>query len=247
MSGVKHHFIDFLSVKEDFSSGKFELAVLQRLPEIFDKNKIVIMTGGSGLYIRAVCEGMNDIPHVDPQFREDLYEELDRHGLDALLQELKVKDQEYYDSVDKNNPQRIIRALEICRGTGNPYSSFRQDHKSTRDFKIIKLGLDRARDDLFKRIDKRVDQMIAQGLIEEVKSNYQYRDLNALKTVGYKEVFDYLEGKYDFKETVRLLKRNSRRYAKRQLTWFKKDPDFEWFHPENFENILMHIQQRIGP
>jgi len=246
MCGVNHHFIDFLSVKEDFSSGKFELEVLQLLPGIFDTNNRVIMTGGSGLYIQAVCDGMNDIPQVDPQFREDLYEELDRHGLDALLQELKVKDPGYYLSVDKNNPQRIIRALEICRGTGNPYSSFRQDHKSKRDFEIIKIGLDRAREDLFKRIDIRMDQMIARGLIEEAKINYQYRHLNALKTVGYKEVFDYLEGKYDFEETVRLLKRNSRRYAKRQLTWFKKDPEFEWFHPENFKSILMYIQQRIG-
>ncbi len=246
MSGVKHHFIDFLSVKEDFSSGKFELSVLQVLPGIFNKTNKVIMTGGSGLYIQAVCDGMNDIPQVDPQFREDLYEELDHHGLDALVQELKVKDPEYYVSVDKNNPQRIIRALEICRGTGNPYSSFRRDHKSKRDFEIIKIGLDRPRDDLFKRIDKRMDQMIARGLIEEVKRNYPYRHLNALKTVGYKEVFDYLEGKYDLEETVRLLKRNSRRYAKRQLTWFKKDPDFEWFHPENFKSILAYIQSRIG-
>jgi tRNA dimethylallyltransferase len=245
MSGVTHHFIDFMSVQEEFSAGKFELAVMDLLPKIFYKTNRVIMTGGSGLYIQAVCEGMNDIPDVDPTFRKDLYKELDQHGLETLVEELKVKDPDYYHAVDINNPQRVIRALEICRGSGRPYSSFRQDQKNRRDFQIVKIGLDREREDLFRRIDERIEKMIERGLFDEARRNYPFRHLNALKTVGYKEIFEYIDGKYDYNEAVRLLKRNSRRYAKRQLTWFRKDPEFEWLHPEDLKSILTIIRQRI--
>lgn len=245
MSGVTHHFIDFMSVQDEFSAGKFELAVMDLLPKIFYKTNRVIMTGGSGLYIQAVCEGMNDIPDVDPTFRKDLYKELDQHGLETLVEELKVKDPDYYHAVDINNPQRVIRALEICRGSGRPYSSFRQDQKNRRDFQIVKIGLDRKREDLFRRIDERIEKMIERGLFDEARRNYPFRHLNALKTVGYKEIFEYIDGKYDYNEAVRLLKRNSRRYAKRQLTWFKKDPEFEWLHPEDLKSILTIIRQRI--
>lgn len=246
MDGVVHHFIDFISIEEEFSSGKFELAALEVLSKILKKRDYALMTGGSGLYIQAVCAGMNDIPKVDARFREELYGELDQHGLALLAEELRVKDPEYYNQVDKSNPQRIIRALEICRGTGQPYSSFRHDKKSTRDFEVIKIGLERDRDELFARINLRMDQMIEAGLFEEANKYYQQRHLNALKTVGYKEIFEYLDGTYSKEEAVRLLKRNSRRYAKRQLTWFKKDQEFTWFHPEEMGKILAHIHKQLG-
>ncbi len=246
MKGVPHHFMDFISIEEEFSAGKFELATLQLLPELYKKTNLALMTGGSGLYIQAVCNGMNDIPDVDIRFRKELYEELEIHGLQPLLEELSVKDPKYFGVVDHKNPQRIIRALEVCRGTGQPYSSFRTDQKSDRDFKVIKIGLDRPREELFARIDRRVDAMIAAGLIGEVHRFQDKRNFNALKTVGYKEVFGYLDGEYDETEAVRLLKRNTRRYAKRQLTWFKKDLGFKWFHPDDFHGILVHMRSEIG-
>lgn len=242
MKGVKHHFIDFISIKEEFSAGKFEIATLELLPKVFKKNQRVIITGGSGLYIQAVCQGMNDIPLIDMKFREELYEELAAHGLDPLLEELNIKDPLYYEKVDKNNPQRIIRALEVCRGTGEPYSHFRTDVKMERNFHQIKIGLNREREELFDRINLRVDQMIADGLVDEVKGLLDYRSVNALKTVGYKEIFAYLDGDYDLKEAIRLLKRNTRRYAKRQLTWFKKDEEYAWFHPDEFYELLNFIE-----
>ena len=246
MKGVKHHFIDFLPLREEFSAGKFELAVLDLLHEIFAKNDRCIMAGGSGLYIKAVCEGMNDIPAVEKSFRETLYKELEVHGLQTLAEELKTRDPVYYEKVDKKNTQRVIRALEVCRATGMPYSSFRGDEKVPRPFNIIKIGLERDRDALFQRINNRMDQMIEKGLFEEAAKLYDRRHLNALKTVGYKEIFDYLDGKYDRDEAIRLLKRNSRRYAKRQMTWFKKDREFTWFHADDFKGILDFIHQKMA-
>lgn len=246
MKGVPHHFVDFISIEKDFSAGKFELATLDLLPQVFKKTNRVIMTGGSGLYIQAVCQGMNDIPDVNLSFREELYKELDFHGLLPLLEELKVKDPEYYSTVDRSNPQRIVRALEVCRGAGQPYSSFRTDKNIQRDFKLIKIGLNKEREELFSRIDQRMDEMIEGGLFEEAEKFYKSRHLNALKTVGYKEIFGYLDGEYDKTEAIRLLKRNTRRYAKRQLTWFKKEDDFTWFHPDDFDEILTYIYTKIS-
>jgi tRNA dimethylallyltransferase len=246
MSGVKHHFIDFLPIQEEFSAGKFEMAVLALLDKIFNKNNRVIMTGGSGLYIQAVCEGMNEIPHVDSLIRKSLYQELESHGLAPLVEELKVKDPVYFEQVDIRNTQRIIRALEICRGTGNPYSSFRTDQKTSRDFEMIKIGLERSREEIFGRIDNRMDEMIKNGLFEEAERFYSTKHLNALKTVGYREIFGYLDGAYDKNEAIRLLKRNSRRYAKRQLTWFKKDAEFNWFHPDDFDLIIHYITEKLS-
>ena len=246
MKGVPHHFIDFISIDQEFSAGKFELATLALLPELFKKTNRALMTGGSGLYIQAVCQGMNDIPDVDMSFREELYKELAIHGLLPLLEELRIKDPEYYSIVDQGNPQRIIRALEVCRGAGQPYSSFRTDKNTKRDFKVIKIGLNRKREELFSRIDQRMDQMIKDGLFEEAQKFSKKRHLNALKTVGYKEIFGYLDGEYDKPEAIRLLKRNSRRYAKRQLTWFKKEKDFNWFHPDDFGGILTYIYTEIS-
>ncbi|MCK5703436.1 MAG: tRNA (adenosine(37)-N6)-dimethylallyltransferase MiaA [Cyclobacteriaceae bacterium] len=245
LKAVPHHFVDFISINQEFSAGKFEMAVLTLLTGLFKKTNRVLMTGGSGLYIQAVCQGMNDIPDLDMNFREELYEELENHGLQVLLEELSIKDPEYFNSVVQSNPQRIIRALEVCRGTGQPYSSFRTDQKVERDFEIIKIGLNRDRQELFSRIDQRMDEMIDAGLFEEAQKFYNERHLNALKTVGYKEIFGYMDRKYNKTEAIRLLKRNSRRYAKRQLTWFKKDPEFIWFHPDNFDEILNYINKKI--
>ncbi len=245
MQHIPHHFVNFLTIDQEFSAGKFELAVLDLLHELFNKNHIVLLTGGSGLYIQAVCQGMNEIPDVDIKFREELYQELADHGLNPLLQELRVKDPDYYEIVDRSNPQRIIRALEVCRGSGKPYSTYRTDMESDRDFSVIKIGLNRDRDQLFDRINRRIDRMIENGLFDEAERFYEFRNFNALKTVGYKEIFDFMGGKYDKEEAIRLLKRNSRRYAKRQLTWFKKDKEFVWFHPDEKDNIFSHIQNMI--
>lgn len=246
MEGVKHHFVDCISIQQEFSAGRFEVAVLELLEDLFKKTSCVIMAGGSGLYIQAVCQGMNDTPVIETGIREQLYQELAVHGLPVLLEELKVKDPEYYKFVDRHNPQRIIRALEICRGSGMPYSSFRTDQAAVRDFEIIKIALNRDRDELFRRIDERMDEMLKKGLFEEAKSLYPMRHLNALKTVGYTEIFDFLDGAYDEAEMVRLLKRNTRKYAKRQMTWFSKDPEYVWFHPEDREKILKYIQDKMN-
>lgn len=246
MEGVKHHFVDCISIQQEFSAGRFEVAVLELLEDLFKKTSCVIMAGGSGLYIQAVCQGMNDTPVIETGIREQLYQELAVHGLPVLLEELKVKDSEYYKFVDRHNPQRIIRALEICRGSGMPYSSFRTDQAAVRDFEIIKIALNRDRDELFRRIDERMDEMLKKGLFEEAKSLYPMRHLNALKTVGYTEIFDFLDGAYDEAEMVRLLKRNTRKYAKRQMTWFSKDPEYVWFHPEDQEKILQYIQDKMN-
>ena len=245
LNAAKHHFIDILPIDEEFSAGKFEVATLELLEKLFAKSDAVLMTGGSGLYIQAVCKGMNEIPDVDLRFREELYKELDLHGLDPLVEELRLKDPAYWQIVDRNNPQRIIRALEVCRASGLPYSDFRTDAYNERDFAVIKIGLERERVELFERINQRVDQMMETGLIEETKQFYEKRHLNALKTVGYKEIFGYLDSEYDLVEAIRLLKRNTRRYAKRQLTWFKKDPDFNWFHPDDIDRILTHIKDKM--
>lgn len=245
MKGIPHHFIDFISIDQEFSAGKFESATLALLPELFKKTNLVLMTGGSGLYIQAVCQGMNDVPEVDLSFRKELYKELEIHGLKLLLEELKVKDPEYFNSVDHSNPQRVVRALEVCRGIGKPYSSFRSDHKTKRNFELIKIGVNRDRKELFARIDQRMDEMVEAGLFEEASKFYEKRHVNALKTVGYKEVFGYMDGTYDKTEAIRLLKRNTRRYAKRQLTWFNKDPEFTWFHPEDYDDILTYIKRKL--
>jgi len=238
---VRHHFVDFLDVGVLFSAGKFEIAVLQLLQELYRKGDLALMVGGSGLYIRAVCEGMNDMPDVPLAYREALYMEYNTGGLAPLAEELKVKDPVYASIVDLNNQQRVIRALEVCRATGRPYSDFRSDTQMQRPFNCLKIGLERPKEELVERIDRRMDAMIGAGLFEEAAALYDKRHFNALKTVGYREIFGYMDGRYDRAEAVRLLKRNSWRYAKRQLTWFKKDADMVWFHPEDQNGIMEYI------
>ena len=235
---VKHHFIRFISVQDYYSSSLFERDVLNILPQLFEKNKVTIMSGGSGMYIDAVCSGIDDIPDIDPAVREKYQKRYSEEGIGELRMALKLLDPEHYANVDLKNYKRIIRALEICESTGRPYSSFLKKQKRIREFGIIKIGLMRPRDELYTRINKRVDEMIETGLEEEVNSLYNFRNLNALKCVGYREFFDVIDGKITRDKAIELIKRNSRRYAKRQLTWWAKDKDIRWFQPERMEEII---------
>ncbi|MCC9165767.1 tRNA (adenosine(37)-N6)-dimethylallyltransferase MiaA [Pontibacter harenae] len=244
--GVRHFFVDSHSIAEEYSAGAYEQDVLNLLEQQFQEKDAVIMTGGSGLYIRAVCEGMDEMPETDPAIRESLVTSYEKDGLAPLLTQLQELDPAYYAQVDQANPQRVIRALEVSLSSGQPYSSFRKSAQQERPFDIIKIGLNRDRQELYDRIDKRMDQMLDQGLLQEAKDLYPYRDKNALQTVGYKEIYDFLDGKYDWEEAVRLLKRNSRRYAKRQLTWFHKYPDYTWFHPNQWQEIVQFINGKIS-
>ncbi|MDX1629280.1 MAG: tRNA (adenosine(37)-N6)-dimethylallyltransferase MiaA, partial [Fulvivirga sp.] len=240
---VKHHFIDSNSIQEDISAGKYEKMALEKLKELFQQYDHLILTGGSGLYINAVTEGLAEIPKTDPGLRNTLNKKLKNEGIETLRQELLLLDPVYYNQVDLQNPQRIIRALEVCLSTGKPFSSFRRKKHKPRFFKTIKIGLNRPRQALYARINERMEKMIEQGLFEEAQKLYSYKDHNALQTVGYKEIFDYMDGKYDRKEAVRLLKRNTRRYAKRQLTWFGKDEEISWFEPDEIERIIKFIEK----
>ena len=228
LSKVQHHFINNLSISSDFNVMQFEKEALQVIDTLHKTNDYVVMVGGSGLFYKAICEGFDEIPKVDTKYRDILNQELLDFGIEKLQNELKEKDEEFYNQMDINNSQRLIRALEICRGTGKPYSSYRLGIKKKRPFEIVKIGLEMERVTLFDRIDLRMDQMLEKGLLAEVKSLEKYKSKNALQTVGYKEIFDFLDNIYDWNEAVRLLKRNSRRYAKRQMTWFKKDKEISW-------------------
>lgn len=246
LTEVRHHFINSHSIHEAYDVGRFEADALALLEALFAQHELVIMTGGSGLYIDAVCKGFDAMPAVDKSIRAALNDRYEKQGLSALQQQLKELDPDYYQAVDLNNPQRLIRALEVCIGSGKPYSSFRQKQTSPRPFQTLKIALRRDREELYTRIDQRMDQMIAEGLFEEAATLYPYRHHNALQTVGYKEIFGYMEGEYDKAEAIRLLKRNSRRYAKRQMTWFRKDEDYHWFHPSQTEEIIAFISKTIN-
>ncbi|GAB3204248.1 tRNA dimethylallyltransferase [Pontibacter aydingkolensis] len=245
--GIKHYFVGSHSISEEYNAGAFEADVLQLLAKLFNEKDVVLMTGGSGLYVRAVLEGMDEMPETDQRIREELSGQLEREGIAPLLEQLEKLDPVYFAQVDKANTQRVVRALEVCLSSGQPYSSFRKSEKQERPFQIIKIGLNRDRAELYSRIDQRMDLMLQQGLLDEAKALYPYRQHNALQTVGYKEIFDYLDGKYNWEEAVRLLKRNSRRYAKRQLTWFTKHPDeYAWFNPQQWEEIVGYINERMS-
>lgn len=245
MAAVPHHFINTLSIYDEYDVKRFEKDTLELLEVLFQKHKVVLMTGGSGLYIDAVCYGFDDIPDIDPTIRKELNADFEKEGIGFLQKELEQSDADYFGTVDIHNPQRLIRALEVYRGTGKPFSSFRKKKVNIRDFNIIKIGLERERDELFQRIDQRMDLMIGQGLFEEAERLFPYRELNALQTVGYTEIFGYLKGEYDKEEAIRLLKRNSRRYAKRQMTWFKRYPDMTWFHPSDIQEIFLFVKKQL--
>lgn len=241
---AKHHFINYKSIEEDYDAGQFERDVIKLLEDLFDKYDDVILCGGSGMYVRAVCEGFDEMPEVAADIRKQVIADYEAHGLAWLQQEVSDADPGYFEVVDNKNPQRLMRALEIVRATGHPASKFRQQKVKSRSFSITKIGLELDRHELYERIDSRVDEMIAHGLEAEAKNLFAKRHLNALQTVGYQEIFGFFEGQYDWEEAVRLLKRNTRRYAKRQLTWFKKDTSIRWFHPKQLEEILDYIDAK---
>ncbi|MHA8102265.1 tRNA (adenosine(37)-N6)-dimethylallyltransferase MiaA [Aquirufa nivalisilvae] len=237
--GVKHHFIDSHSIQEYFSPGDFEREALILLERLFQKHEVVILTGGSGLYIKALLEGLDEMPEVDLVLREQLMQQLEKEGIAPLWEQLQHLDPMYAAQVDQQNPQRIVRALEVCLSTGKPYSDFRKKQSADRPFQAIKICLDRPREELYARIDQRMDQMLALGLVDEAIQYQEFQHLYALKTLGYKEVYGHLKGEYDETEMVRLLKRNSRHYAKKQLTWFRHQGEFRFMHPDEAREELL--------
>ncbi len=241
LSAVKHHFIRFISIKDYYSSSLYERDVLSLLPVLFDKNPVVIMTGGSGLYIDAVCNGIDDIPDVDTEIRDKYVRKYKEEGIIGLRMALKLMDPAYYEKVDLKNHKRIIRALEICETTGRPYSTFLKRQKRQRDFRIIKAGINRPREELYDRINRRVDDMILNGLEDEAKNLCPFRHLNALNTVGYRELFDYFDKLTSRDKAIELIKRNTRRFAKRQMTWWSKDKEIRWFEAKNKQEIIEEL------
>ena len=241
MQEVKHYFVGTLGLDDYYSASLFEQQVLECLEQQFLTNDYALLSGGSMMYIDAVCDGIDDIPTIDDETRALMKQRLADEGLEALVDELKRLDPEYYEIVDRQNPRRVVHALEICTMTGKTYTSFRKREKRQRPFQIIKIGLNRPREELYDRINQRVDQMMADGLLEEAKSLYPLRHLNALNTVGYKELFDHLEGRWPLEEAVERIKGNTRRYARKQLTWYKKDERMKWFHPQETEQIISYI------
>ncbi len=247
MDGIPHFFINNLSITTEYNVGNFEKDALKILEQLFERKNTVIVTGGSGLYVKALCEGINEMPEIPPEIRENLNHTYTEKGLKHIQGLLKKIDPEYYQTVDLHNPQRLIRALELHESSGKNMTYWRGlSTKIKRPFEIHKLGLERPRAELYNRIDLRMDEMIEQGLFQEAKSLQHFQHLNALQTVGYSEIFGFLNGNYDREEAVRLLKRNSRRYAKRQLTWFKKDKNYDWFHPENEKEIFRWILDKTN-
>ena len=238
---VRHFFINSHSITNPVSVAEFEAYAVETLGRLFVKQDHCIMVGGSGLYVKAVVDGLDQIPTISSDIRRDLERRLDQQGLDSLVSELKRLDPDMINNLDVHNPRRVIRALEVSLATGQPYSSFLSGSKASRSFDAIKIGLQRDREDLYQRINDRMDQMIEQGLFKEAEALLPFRNLKPLQTVGYQEVFGYLDGQYNREEAIRLLKRNSRRYAKRQLTWFGKDPEIQWFHATDLESILEYL------
>lgn len=238
LQAVEHHFIASHDIKDYLSCGAYEEQALECLEELFREHDTVVAVGGSGLYIRALCEGMDELPEVDVKLREELNRRLAEEGLEVLAEELKEVDPEYYEVVDRSNPARVLRALEVSLQSGKPYSSFRTGERHKRDFKIVKIGVDMPREVLYDRINRRVDLMMEEGLEAEARALYPYRELNSLRTVGYREMFEYFDGRISLQEAVELIKRNSRRYAKRQLTWFRRDEEVRWFRPDEDSEMI---------
>ncbi|MBD1423543.1 tRNA (adenosine(37)-N6)-dimethylallyltransferase MiaA [Sphingobacterium chuzhouense] len=239
---VKHHFIDSHSIEEEYSAGDFERDALSLLETLFEKHDEVVMVGGSGLFVRAVCEGLDNLPKAPAAVRERLNDIFERKGLEPLQQKLKEVDPDYYRHADIHNPQRVIRALEVYEATGQPFSSYRVRETVERPFGIVTIGLNMERQKLYDRINLRVDKMIEKGLVNEVRSLLSYRNMPALLTVGYAEIFDFIDGKITLEEAISRIKQNSRRYAKRQITWFKKYGDTVWFDPDDWEGILSFLR-----
>ncbi|WP_339901861.1 tRNA (adenosine(37)-N6)-dimethylallyltransferase MiaA [uncultured Cyclobacterium sp.] len=239
---VPHYFIGNKSIHDHYDVRSYEIEALSCIGDLFKRKDLLLLTGGSGLYTDAVVNGLDEMPIIAPEIRQELNLLFAKEGIAPLQEMLKKLDPDYYENVDLQNPQRLIRALEVCQGTGKAFSEFRVRKKVKRPFKTIKIALNRDREELYQRIDSRMDKMIADGLFIEAEEMYPFKNRNALNTVGYKEIFGYLEGEYDKDEAIRLLKRNSRRYAKRQVTWLKRDEAYHWFHPDDINGILSLVQ-----
>jgi tRNA dimethylallyltransferase len=242
LDAAPHHFINSHSIKDYFSTGDFEVSALKVIEDIFSGKDQAVMVGGSGLYINAVLNGLDELPETDLDIREALNQRLKDKGLSSIQAELSVLDPEYYAVVDRSNPQRLIRGLEFVLSTGKKLSSFQSRTRKTRPFKVVKIGLNKDRSALYRQIDQRVDLMMEKGLLEEVKGLLAFRDYNALKTVGYAELFDYLDGHTSLEAAVDKLKQNTRRFAKRQLTWFRRDEEIKWFEPDQTTEIIQYIK-----
>lgn len=245
LNRVKHYFIGSHSIFDEYNAGQYELDVIKLLDELFQKHKVIMLVGGSMMYIDAVCNGMDNIPAVDETTRDFWQQKFKLNGLEFIQNELLKLDPVHYQQVDLQNPKRILHALEICSMTGKPYSEFRTGLKKNRSFNILKIGLNRPRPELYERINQRVDEMMQEGLLEEAKQFYEYRNLNTLNTVGYKELYEYLDGNWTLEFAVGMIKQDSRRYAKRQLTWFNRDNEINWFHPDDSEKIIDFVNQHI--
>ena len=241
LAAATHYFIADREVEDDFNCGRYEVEALELLERLFAENDYVVAVGGSGLYIQALCDGMDNLPEADETIRESLKLRLENDGLAPLVDELRERDPAYAEEVDLCNPARVMRALEVCITTGRPYSEQRSGDRAERPFNIVKIGTDMSREELYDRINRRVDMMVADGLVEEAHAMYPKRHLNALQTVGYREIFDHLDGKCSLEEAIELIKRNSRRYAKRQMTWFRRDERVGWFSPKDTNKIIEYI------
>jgi len=242
---IPHHFIRSHSIHDYYNASKFEVEVLERLELLFQKKDVVLMTGGSMMYIDALCKGIDDLPEVDDELRQSLMARMEAEGIESLRNELKYHDPVYYNEVDLRNPKRILHALEICLMTGKPYSSFRINQAKKRPFQIIKLGLNRDREVLYNRINQRVDIMFSEGIEKEAIDLYPFRHLNSLNTVGYRELFDYFDGTITIEEAKERIKANSRKYARKQLTWFRRDPEIKWFTPDMKDEIIAYADQQL--
>jgi len=245
LSRVPHHLVGHLSVNDDYSAGDFEREALDKLDEIFEKQDTAVLVGGSGLYMRILTDGFDEMPAIPEEIRKQLNDELEKNGLEVLAEELSQKDPHYFTQVDRQNQQRIIRALEVIRTSGKTYTSFRQGKKTKRPFDIIKIGLDLPREELYERINLRVDKMMEAGLEEEVKQLLPFRAKNSMQTVGYKELIRYFDREIDLDFAIEEIKKNSRRYAKRQLTWFRREKEIEWFSPFEVEDVKKHISVKL--
>ncbi|SFN32648.1 tRNA (adenosine(37)-N6)-dimethylallyltransferase MiaA [Salegentibacter flavus] len=247
LAAVPHHFIQHISVEDNYSVGDFERQAISKLDELFREHQVVVMVGGSGLYVKAILEGLDDFPAIAPGIREELNITYETNGIEPLQQQLKELDPKYYEVADIQNPHRLIRALEICIGSGKTYSSFLNRKKPERNFKSINIGLETDREIIYDRINRRVDLMMDEGLLEEAEKLFPKRRLNALNTVGYKELFDYLKGIHPLETAVAEIKKNTRRFAKRQLTWFRKQEQVRWFdYKTSSEKIIQYIENKIS-
>ena len=243
---AKHYFVGTLSVSDYYSASNYEQDVLRLLDRLFADSDVALLSGGSMMYIDAVCKGIDDIPTVRDDIRTLIKERLEKEGIEALCSQLQELDPAYYAIVDRKNTRRVVHGLEICLQTGKPYSSFRTNTSKPRPFKIVKIGLNRPREELYQRINQRVDEMVSMGLLEEMEQLLPYRHCNALNTVGYKELFEYYDGNYSLAEAIERIKGNTRRYARKQLTWLKRDENINWFHPDNTHAIKDFIKHQCN-